>query len=94
MNRRYRKKGENEEYDILGYSGNRIFLIEVKSNPDKIDNINNFFEKVKKAPIFLGEDNEIVPIYAGINMRETTVAQIKKRGGYCMKLRGNILEIE
>ncbi len=90
-----RKNGKFIELDILAYAKDRIFIVEVKSSPDREQNIEEFMEKLKMLPEFLPEIKEykLVPIYAGLSMEETTISTLTRRNIYAMIVRGDILEI-
>ena len=91
----YRKNGKTLEIDILAYTEDKIFIVEVKSSPDRGGYIEDFIEKLKTLPEFIPdiEKYKIVPIYAGISMEESTIAKLTKNNIYAMILKGDILEI-
>ena len=90
-----RKNGKVIELDILAYAKDRIFIVEVKSSPDRGQNIEEFMEKLRVLPEFLPEIKgyKLVPIYAGLSMEETTISTLTKRNIYAMIVKGDILEI-
>jgi len=90
-----RKEDKEIEIDLLAYSEDTAFIVEVKSSPDRLGYIDDFIEKLKELPDFLPElkKYKIVPIYAGLNMRENTIEYLTKNKIYAMVVKGDILEI-
>ena len=74
---RMKLRNENREIelDIIGFTEDRAFIVEVKSSPDRQGYIDDFIEKLKVLPEFLPEieSYEVVPIYAGLTMSESTI---------------------
>ncbi len=89
--------GDNLEIDILGIdkSGKRLFLCEVKANPNDRNYIKDLDKIIKKLPKFLPEYNnyKIVPIFAGLAMDKSIVNFLTKKGYYALVFRGDNLEI-
>lgn len=73
-----RKKLRNLEIDILALSEKeqKAYVMEVKSNPDRKEYIEEFLEKLKAIPEFLPQlaHYALVGIYAGLTMSNQTVA--------------------
>ncbi|MGC8972035.1 MAG: hypothetical protein ACP5K2_07540 [bacterium] len=92
---KFRKDGKNLEIDILAYTEKEVFIVEVKSSPDRKNYIDEFIEKLKMLPEFMPEINnsKVVPIYAGLSMEESTVELLTEKGIYAMVVKGDILEI-
>ncbi|MGC8890574.1 MAG: hypothetical protein ACP5PC_07750 [bacterium] len=92
---KFRKDGKNLEIDILAYTEKEVFIVEVKSSPDRKNYIEEFIEKLKILPEFMPEINnsKVVPIYAGLSMEESTVELLTEKGIYAMVVKGDILEI-
>jgi len=90
-----RKEDREVEIDLLAYSEDTVFIVEVKSLPDRLGYVDNFIEKLKELPDILPELKRyrIVPIYAGLSMRENTIEYLTKNNIYAMVVRGDILEI-
>jgi len=92
---KFRKNGKNLEIDILAYTEKGVFIVEVKSSPNKKNYIEEFIEKLKVLPEFMPDINncKIVPIYTGLSMDESTVEALTEKGIYAMVVKGDILEI-
>jgi hypothetical protein len=91
-----RLNGNEMEIDILVESNDkRVFIIEVKSKPDKIDYIDYFREKLDRFLIFFPEytDYKLIPIYAGLNMNQSTINKLTNENIYAMIIKGDMLEI-
>jgi len=92
-----RKDERSLEIDILALcrKEKRAFIFEVKSNPDRVEYIEWFKEKLRAIDEFLPEleGYEKVGIYGGLMIREETVKRLTKEGIYAMEMRGDILEI-
>ena len=92
-----RKDERSLEIDILALcrKEKRAFIFEVKSNPDRVEYIDQFKKKLEEIEEFLPEleGYEKVGIYGGLMMRKETVKKLTKEGIYAMEMRGDILEI-
>ncbi|MBC7319998.1 hypothetical protein H5T89_05080 [bacterium] len=96
IQRRIVRRDDREiEIDLLAYSDDCVFIVEVKSSPDRVGYVDNFIEKLKELPEILPELKryKIVPIYAGLSMRENTIEYLTKNNIYAMVVKGDILEI-
>jgi len=94
---RMKLRNENREIelDIAGFTEDKVFIVEVKSSPDRQGYIDDFIEKLRVLPEFLPEikSYEVVPIYAGLTMSESTIESLTKNNIYALIVRGDILEI-
>jgi len=94
---RMKLRNENREIelDIVGFTEDRAFIVEVKSSPDRQGYIDDFIEKLRVLPEFLPEikSYEVVPIYAGLTMSESTIEYLTKNNIYALIVKGDILEI-
>ena len=94
---RMKLRNENREIelDIVGFTEDKAFIVEVKSSPDRQGYIDDFIEKLKVLPEFLPEikSYEVVPIYAGLTMSESTIESLTKNNIYALIVNGDILEI-
>ena len=94
---RMKLRNENREIelDIVGFTEDKVFIVEVKSSPDRQGYIDDFIEKLRVLPEFLPEikSYEVVPIYAGLTMSESTIEHLTKNNIYALIVRGDILEI-
>jgi hypothetical protein len=94
---RMKLRNENREIelDIVGFTEDKAFIVEVKSSPDRQGYIDDFIEKLKVLPEFLPEikSYEVVPIYAGLTMSESTIESLTKNNIYALIVKGDILEI-
>ncbi|MBC7320006.1 hypothetical protein H5T89_05120, partial [bacterium] len=92
---KFRKDGKTLEIDILAYTEDKAFIVEVKSSPDRKGYVEDFMEKLKSLPEFIPEIEKyrVVPIYAGLSMEETTIELLTKNSIYAMVVKGDILEI-
>jgi hypothetical protein len=94
---RMKLRNENREIelDIVGFTEDKVFIVEVKSSPDRQGYIDDFIEKLRVLPEFLPEikSYEVVPIYAGLTMSESTIESLTKNNIYALIVRGDILEI-
>jgi len=92
---KFRKNGKNLEIDILAYTEKEVFIVEVKSSPNRKNYIEEFIEKLNVLPEFMPDINKyrVVPIYAGLSMDESTVEALTEKGIYAMVVKGDILEI-
>jgi hypothetical protein len=90
-----RKEDKEIEIDLLAYSEDKAFVVEVKSSPDRLGYVDNFIEKLRELPEILPELKryKIVPIYAGLNMRESTIKYLTKNKIYAMVVKEDILKI-
>ncbi|MGC8890919.1 MAG: hypothetical protein ACP5PC_09580, partial [bacterium] len=72
-----------------------VFIVEVKSSPDRAGYVDDFIEKLKILPEFMPEikDYKVIPIYAGLTMSDKTVEYLTKNNIYAMIVKGDILEI-
>ena len=93
--RKVRKKEETLELDILAYAGEKAFVAEVKSSPDRVEYVHDFLEKLKTLPDFIPEIKkyQIIPIYAALNMENSTINLLTKNHIYALIVKGDILEI-
>ena len=92
---RLRDKDRVLELDILGYTDDKAFIVEVKSSPDRPGYVDDFIEKLKILPEFLPEikSYKVIPIYAGLTMSENTIKHLTKNNIYALIVKGDILEI-
>ena len=83
------------ELDIVGFTEDKVFIVEVKSSPDRQGYVEEFIEKLRVLPEFLPEieSYEVVPIYAGLSMSESTIERLTKNNIYALIVKGDILEI-
>lgn len=92
-----RREGKSLEIDILALSEKeqKAYVVEVKSNPDRKEYIEEFLEKLKGIPEFLPQlaPYTLVGIYAGLTMSDQTVALLTRKKIYAMVFRGDFLEI-
>ena len=90
-----RNKNKEIELDIVGFTEDKVFIVEVESSPDRQGYIDDFIEKLKVLPEFLPEieSYEVVPIYAGLTMSESTIEYLTKNNIYALIVKGDILEI-
>jgi len=93
--RKVRKNKETLELDILAYSGEKAFVVEVKSSPDRVEYVHDFLEKLKTLPDFIPEIKkyQVIPIYAALNMEKSTINLLTKNHIYALIVKGDILEI-
>jgi hypothetical protein len=93
--RKVRKNEETLELDILAYAGEKAFVVEVKSSPDRVEYVYDFLEKLKTLPDFIPEIKkyQIIPIYAALNMENSTINLLTKNHIYALIVKGDILEI-
>ena len=96
-NKRIRKDDKSLEIDIMAIlkKAKQVFIVEVKSNPDRTEYIEGFLEKLDKITQFLPELEEytLIGIYAGLDMSKETVHLLTKKRIYAMVFKGDILEI-
>ena len=94
---RMKLRNENREIelDIVGFTEDKAFIVEVRSSPDRQGYIDEFIEKLRVLPEFLPEikSYEVVPIYAGLTMSESTIEYLTKNNIYALIVKGDILEI-
>ena len=94
---RMKLRNENREIelDIVGFTEDKAFIVEVKSSPDRQGYVEEFIEKLRVLPEFLPEieSYEAVPIYAGLSMSENTIERLTKNNIYALIVKGDILEI-
>lgn len=92
-----KKDGKYVEYDIVGVCEEHqaLFIVEIKSNPNRVDSILEFQKKIQELPFFLSEyaSYKVYPIYGGLSMSEETLTVLKKEGIYGIWVRGDLLEI-
>jgi len=93
--RKIRRGGRTFEVDILALAGELAFVAEVKASPNRVEYVHDFLEKLSLLPGFIPEvrGKKIVPIYAALDMAQSTVDLLTKNGIYAMVVRGDILEI-
>jgi len=93
--RKVRKNEETLELDILAYAGEKAFVVEVKSSPDRVEYVHDFLEKLKILPDFIPEIKkyQVIPIYAALNMEKSTINLLTKNHIYALVVKGDILEI-
>ncbi|MGB9681966.1 MAG: hypothetical protein ACPL1I_03150 [bacterium] len=90
-----RDKDREIELDIVGFTEKEVFIVEVKSSPDRAGYVDDFIEKLKVLPDFMPEikDYKVIPIYAGLTMSDKTIEYLTKNNIYAMVVKGDILEI-
>ena len=93
--RKVRQNEETLELDILAYAGEKAFVVEVKSSPDRVEYVHDFLEKLKILPDFIPEIKkyQVIPIYAALNMEKSTINLLTKNHIYALIMKGDILEI-
>lgn len=95
--RKVRKNGKSKtmEIDILALADNQAFVVEVKASPNRLEYVYDFIEKLQTIPDFIPEikNYKVIPIYAALDMEESTINLLTKNNIYAMILRGDILEI-
>ena len=94
---RMKLRNENREIelDIVGFTEDKVFIVEVKSSPDRSGYVDDFIEKLKILPEFLPEVKayRVIPIYAGLTMSDSTIEYLTKNNIYALIVRGDLLEI-
>lgn len=96
MRKRKREEGREIEIDILVETTTKqVVIIEVKSNPNRQDNIDLFKKKLNDFLDFFPEYDgyEIIPIYAALNIHKSTIDSLTKHKIYAMVMRGDMLEV-
>jgi len=92
-----RKEGRSTEFDILALceKDKKAYLVEVKTNPDKKEYIEDFLQKLNEAPFFFPilREYTLMGIYAALNIKEETVTFLTRKKLYAMIFRGDVLEI-
>jgi len=70
-------------------------MVGVKSKPNRVEYIGDLKDDIKKFFHFFPEYNgyKLIPIYAGLNMAESTINKLTKEKIYAMVVKGDILEI-
>lgn len=83
------------ELDIVGFTEEEVFIVEVKSSPDRAGYVDEFIEKLKILPEFMPEvkDYKVIPIYAGLAMSDKTIKYLTENNIYAMVVKGDVLEI-
>ena len=85
------------EIDILGIHDptKRVFIVEVKATPDRINYIDIFEDRLKMFKNIFEEyrNYDVIGIYAGMSMEKKTIDELSKRGMYALVVKGDILEI-
>jgi len=77
------------EFDVIAVSdANQVFVVEVKSTPNK-EYINEFLENIEKFKQLFPEysDKLLIPIFAGLRFEEDIVALATQRNVYVMAYR-------
>ncbi len=94
---RIRRQGEDFELDILAISNEtkQAFVVEVKASPHRSEHVERFEEKLKKVKEYLPnlKEYELIGIFAALNMDESTINLLTKKGLYAMVMKGDMLEI-
>jgi hypothetical protein len=88
--------GQTMEIDIVVVSEDkRVFVIEVKSRPNRADNIKDLQEDLRDFLTFFPEYTgyQLIPIYAGLCMDKSIVSRCTNNKIYAMVVKGDILEI-
>ena len=87
------RSGNTDEFDviILG-SDERVYLIEVKSNPG-VTHVDEIVRKAEKLKSLLYPGNEIVPVFGALYFPETILKYASKCGVYLIGMKGDYLEI-
>jgi len=88
---RYRKrlkKGDDFEVDVLVVCEEKVFMIEVRSNPDQ-QYVNEIIKKAAKFMDFFPEykDKELTPIFASLIFEDNLIKYATKKGLYLMAYR-------
>ena len=84
------KDGENFEYDIIAVNGREIVIVEVKTTL-RVDDVNDFHEKLWKAKRYLPEYNDKI-VYGGmafIMAEGASERMAEKLGFYVIRATGN-----
>ena len=86
---------EITEIDILAYTDDKAFIVEIKSSPDRVEYINYFKNKLRliKEKNIVEQDKEIIPIYGGLALKEETIKRLKRENIHAIYVKGDILEI-
>ena len=88
---RYRKRlknGNDFEVDVLVVCEEKVFMIEVRSNPDQ-QYVNEIIKKAAKFMDFFPEykDKELTPIFASLIFEDNLIKYATKKGLYLMAYR-------
>ena len=83
---------ENMEYDIVAASRDMVFVVEVKSKPNRVEYIDRFQESLVRFPLFFPEyrDKTLIGILASIRFPEPFYRAATKRGVYLLGYRAGI----
>ena len=84
------KDGENYEYDILAVNGREMVIVEVKTTL-RVDDVNDFHEKLWKAKRYLPEyhDKKIYGGMAFITAEGASERMAEKLGFFVIRATGN-----
>ncbi len=84
------KEGENFEYDIIAINGREIVIVEVKTIL-RVDDVNDFHEKLWKSKRYLPEYNDKI-IFGGmafITAEDASERMAEKLGFFVIRATGN-----
>jgi len=97
LRRKIVRDGEILEIDIMAVceKERKFFVFEVKGDPDRQSNIDDFVRKMRRIEEILREyaGYEKHWIYAGLNMKKGTIDKLSKRGIYALIFKGDVFEI-
>jgi len=88
---RYRKRfknGRDFEVDVLVICEDKVFMIEVRSNPEQRD-VNEVIKKSSKFMDYFPEykDKELIPIFASLVFDDNLIKYASRKGLYLMAYR-------
>jgi len=97
LRRKIVRDGGILEIDIMAVceKERKFFVFEVKGDPDRQSNIDDFVRKMRRIEEILREyaGYEKHWIYAGLNMKKGTIDKLSKRGIYALIFKGDVFEI-
>ncbi len=97
LRRKIVRDGGILEIDIMAVceKERKFFVFEVKGDPDRQSNIDDFVRKMRRIEEILKEYDgyEKHWIYAGLNMKKETIDKLSKRGIYALIFKGDVFEI-
>jgi len=90
-----RRNGDSFEADVLGYSEEKVYLVEVKSVL-KNDHIEEILENLKRFPVFFPEHKEkaLYGIIAAVDIAEHLKRKVLKEGLYMAIIREDTFCLE
>jgi hypothetical protein len=77
--------GGGREFDAIGYSDERFFVVEVKSKPDSLSAV-RFVQMLPQLTAYFPEaiGKEVIPIFASLAVPEDVITYLSRNGVYCM----------